>query len=247
MSETDDRAGRTAIVTGASSGIGTATVETLADAGANVVLAARREERLVSVADDVADDHDVETHVVPTDVTDEDQVEALVEETVATFGGVDVLVNNAGLARGSGVEDLATEQYREMMAVNTDGMFFVTRATLPHLRESGGHLIFIGSFAGQYPRPFNPVYAATKWWTRGFAKSVSADVGEDDVGVTVVNPTEVRTEFGSEDGAAFEEQFEPGEVTEPEEIAAAVRFAAEQDNSMVSEIDLYRRDKLAFF
>ncbi|MGM0399054.1 MAG: SDR family oxidoreductase [Halobacteriota archaeon] len=239
--------GKTAIVTGASAGIGAETVHALAEAGADVALAARSEDRLEEIAETVATDHDVETLVVPTDVTDEDAVASLVSETVDHFGSLDVLVNNAGLARGSDVESLSTERYRHMMAVNTDGMFFTTREALPHLRTSSGHLIFIGSFAGKFPRPFNPIYAATKWWTRGFAKSVSADAGEDDVAVTVINPSEVRTEFYSEDGDPFEEQFDEGEVSEPEEIAAAVVFAAEQDHSMVSELDLYRRDKFSFF
>ncbi|UWG47418.1 NADP-dependent 3-hydroxy acid dehydrogenase YdfG [Halanaeroarchaeum sp. HSR-CO] len=238
---------KTAIVTGASAGIGAETVDALAEAGADVVLAARSEDRLEEIAETVATDHDVETLVVPTDVTDEDAVASLVSETVDHFGGLDVLVNNAGLARGSDVERLSTERYRHMMAVNTDGLFFTTREALPHLRDSAGHLIFIGSFAGKFPRPFNPIYAATKWWTRGFAKSVSADAGEDEVAVTVINPSEVRTEFYSEDGDPFEEQFDEGEVSEPEEIAAAVVFAAEQDHSMVSELDLYRRDKFSFF
>ncbi|MFW6003707.1 MAG: SDR family oxidoreductase [Halanaeroarchaeum sp.] len=239
--------GMAAIVTGASAGIGTETVHALAEAGADVTLAARGEDRLEEIAETVATTHGVETLVVPTDVTDEDAVAALVSETVEHFGGLDVLVNNAGLARGSDVESLSTERYRHMMAVNTDGMFFTTREALPHLRDSAGHLVFIGSFAGKFPRPFNPVYAATKWWTRGFAKSVSADAGEDDVAVTVINPSEVRTEFYSEDGEPFEEQFEEGEVSEPEEIAAAVVFAVEQDHSMVSELDLYRRDKFTMF
>jgi NADP-dependent 3-hydroxy acid dehydrogenase YdfG len=128
------------------------------------------------------------------------------------------------------------------MEVNADGMFFATRAALPHLREAGGTLVFIGSFAGKFPRPFNPVYAATKFWTRGFAQSVSAQVGEE-VGVTVINPSEVRTKFG--DGWSMDEMYEEGEVTEPEEVAEAVVFAAEQSPSMVSELDLYRRDKFA--
>ncbi|AKH97267.1 SDR family oxidoreductase [Halanaeroarchaeum sulfurireducens] len=247
MTERTPLEGDTAIVTGASAGIGAATVGTLAASGANVVLAARREDRLEDVAATAEAVHDVETLVVPTDVTDEGDVETLLSRTIDVFGGLDALVNNAGLARGSNIEDLSTDQYREMMAVNTDGMFFTTRAALPHLRETAGTLVFIGSFAGKFPRPFNPVYAATKWWTRGFAKSVSAAVGADDIAVTVINPSEVRTEFGSEDGTAFEERFGAGEVTEPEEIADAVVFAVEQDQSMVSEMDLYRRDKFDFF
>ena len=244
---TDTLAGETALVTGASSGIGEATVHALAEAGAAVALAARREERLEDITRDVESAYGVDTLVVPTDVTDVPAVEAMVETTVEEFGGLDILVNNVGLARGEGVADLSTEDYRLMMDVNVDGYFFPTREALPHVRESGGTLVFIGSFAGQYPRPGNPVYAATKWWVRGFAKSVSADVGEDNVAVTVINPAEVRTEFGGGDGEAFEDRFEPGEVSDPEEVAAAVRFGAEQDPSMVSELDLYRRDKLTFF
>ena len=240
-------AGQTAIVTGASAGIGRETVRDLAEEGADVVLAARREERLAEIADAVERDTDASTLVVPTDVTDEAAVDALVETTVDEYGGVDVLVNNAGLARGSDVEEMTTEQYRAMMSVNADGMFFVTRAALPHLREAAGTLVFVGSFAGKYPRPFNPVYAATKWWTRGFAHSVGAQVGDDDVAVTVINPSEVRTEFGSDYGEPFTERFDEGEVTEPEEIAEAVVFSATREPSMVSELDLYRRDKFTMF
>ncbi|WP_435076467.1 SDR family oxidoreductase [Halococcus sp. AFM35] len=238
-------AGKSAIVTGASSGIGSETVHALAREGANVALAARREGRLNDIAEEVESDHDVEALVVPTDVTDETAVEDLVERTVEEFGGLDVLVNNAGLARGSAVDDLSTEEYRTMMDVNVDGSFFATRAALPHLEDSAGNLIYIGSFAGQYPRPFNPVYAATKWWVRGFAHSVAAAAGEDGVAVTVINPSEVRTEFG--DGGSFNERFDEGEVTEPDEIADAVVFAASQENSTVSELDLYRRDKFSSF
>lgn len=233
------------IITGASSGIGSETAHALAHDGASVALAVRREEQLREIADDIETEHGVETLVVPTDVTDEAAVEDLIETTVSEFGGLDVLVNNAGLTRGGSVADLATEEYRTMMDVNVDGSFFTTRAALPHLTESQGNLIFIGSFAGQYPRPSNPVYAATKWWLRGFAHSVEAAAGEDGVAVTVINPSEVRTEFG--DDATFEEQFDEGEVTEPAEIAEAVAFAARQERSTVSELDLYRRDKFSGF
>ena len=248
--DSDALDGRTAIITGASSGIGAATVERLAADGANVVLAARREERLAEIADEVEADYGVEAEAVPTDVTDEDQVASLVETTVEEFGGLDAVVANAGLGVGDSVEEMSTETYRTMMDVNVDGMFFTAREAIPHLRETEGNLVFIGSFAGQYPRPMNPVYAATKWWTRGFALSLAGNVGQEDIGVTVVNPSEVRTEFGSEDEEmkTFEDAFDPGEVTEPSEVADAVAFAVRQEPpTTTSEIDVYRRDKFSHF
>ncbi|QSX00409.1 SDR family oxidoreductase [Haloterrigena alkaliphila] len=243
---TDDAlTGKTAIVTGASSGIGAATCRTLAAEGANVVLAARSEDRLSDLADDLEADHGVETLVVPTNVREEGDVDALIEETVETFGGIDVLVNNAGLSRGSDVASMSTEEYETMQETNVDGVFYATRAAIPHVRERDGHLIFVGSFAGQYPRSFNPVYAASKWWVRGFAKSVAAQLGDDDVGVTVVNPAEVRSEFETSDGSTFAETFEEGEVSEPEEVAEVITFAASRERSSLSEIDVNRRDKFA--
>ncbi|MBV0925666.1 SDR family oxidoreductase [Halomicroarcula limicola] len=236
------------LVTGASSGIGAATVRRVASDGADVALLARREDRLRELADDVADEFDVTTHVAPADVSDPAQVAAAVESTVETLGSLDGVVVNAGLGRGDDVETMTDDEYRTMMDVNVDGAFYTARESLSYLRESAGILVFIGSFAGQYPRPFNPVYAATKWWIRGFAMSLSGQVGGDEVGVTVVNPTEVRSEFGSEEGESFEDRFDPGEVTEPEEIADAVAFAlAQEPPTMINDIDVYRRDKFSGF
>ncbi|WP_222920429.1 SDR family oxidoreductase [Natrinema sp. SYSU A 869] len=235
----------TAIVTGASSGIGAATCRELAAEGANVVLAARSEDRLTSVADDLEATHDVETLVVPTNVREEDDVDALIDETVAAFGGIDVLVNNAGLSRGSKVESLSTEEYETIQETNVDGVFYASRAAIPHVCESEGHLIFVASFAGRHPRPANPVYAASKWWVRGFAKSLAAQIGDADVGVTIINPAEVRSEFETPDGETFAERFDEDEASAPQEVAEAIRFAASQDHSSVSELDINRRGKFA--
>lgn len=236
-----------AFVTGASSGIGRAVARKLAQEYAGVAVAARREEQLEAVASTI-DAAGSEALVLPTDVTDESEVERAVERTIDAFGRLDTVVNNAGLGRSIPVEELSTEQYRQMMDVNVDGMFFVTRATIPHLRETSGTLVFIGSFAGQYPRPNQVVYAATKWWTRGFAFSLAGSLGEDDIAVSVVNPTEVRTEFGSEDDEQMADQFDENEVTEPDEVAEAVAFAARQESpNTAAEIDLYRRDKFSHF
>ncbi|SEW16857.1 SDR family oxidoreductase [Natrinema salifodinae] len=236
---------QTAIVTGASSGIGAATCRELAAAGANVVLAARSEDRLTELADEIETTHEVETLVVPTNVREEDDVDALIEAAVDEFGGIDVLVNNAGLARGGEVESLSTEAYETMQETNVDGVFYASQAAIPHVRERNGHLIFVASFAGRHPRPANPVYAASKWWVRGFAKSLAAQIGDGGVGVTIVNPAEVRTEFETPDGETFAKRYDEDEASAPSEVAAAIRFAASQDHSSVSELDINRRDKFA--
>lgn len=240
--------GETVLVTGASAGIGRETARQVAAAGGNVALAARREERLNELAEELEAEHDAETLVVPTDVRDSEAVAELVEATVDRFGGLDVSVCNAGLGTGSQVEELSDDDYHLMMDVNTDGVFFTARESVPHLRESEGHLVVLGSFAGQYPRPFNPVYAASKAWARSFAHSLEAQVGEDGIAVTVINPTEVRTEFGNQDGEPMKDRVDSDEASEPADIAEAIVFAAtRQSPNTVSELDLFRRDKFAHF
>lgn len=247
MSTENSLHGQTALITGASAGIGRETARALAADGANVVLTARREERLRKIAEEIEAEHGVETLVVPTDVTDETDVEATVEAAIDEFGELNVVVNNAGTGTELGVdtENLDTDQYQTVMNVNADGMFYTSRAVIPHLRETSGNLIFVGSFAARYPRSGSPVYAASKWWARGFALSLAAEIGDDDIAVSVIHPSEVRTEFGKE---YREEQskhrYEPGEVTEPEDVAEAIAFAARQESpNAVTELDLYRRDK----
>ena len=235
----------TALVTGASSGIGEATAHALAERGANIALVARRRNALESIAGELEADYDANAIVVDGDVRERATSEAAVEAVTDRFGGLDIVVANAGVGRGSDVETMSDEEYFAMQETNVDGTFFLTREAIPHLKESEGTLVVVGSFAGQFPRSFNPVYAATKWWTRGFAHSVAAQVGDEGVAVSVVNPSEVRTEFGSEDGKPFEERFEPGTVTEPAEVAEAIAFAATREGSSAQEIDLYRRDKFA--
>lgn len=237
--------GKTALITGASSGIGEATAFKLAEENASLALASRSQDKLEEIAAEIEEKHGVDTKVIPTDVTDKNKVGEMVEETVQAFNGLDIVVSNAGLVMTGDVEGMPVEHYRKNNEVNIDGMFYTAKASIPYLRESEGNLIFLGSIAGKYPRGGNPVYAASKAWTISFAKSLSAQIGDNGVAVTVVNPSEVRTDFNSEEGTAFKEAFEEGSVTEPESIAEGIVFAAKQDKTnTVEELDLYRRDKL---
>ena len=144
--------GETAIITGASAGIGRATARVFAREGADTVVSARREEKLESLAADIEEEFGTDCLVVPTDVTDEGQVREMVDRTVDEFGAIDVVVSSAGVGREqTPVEEMSTEHYRSTMDVNTDGVFFTARETIPHLRERGGNLVLVGSVAGQYP------------------------------------------------------------------------------------------------
>lgn len=242
MTERLPLAGRTALVTGASSGIGRETALELARDGADVVVAARRAGRLGALVDEVAAETPAEALAVPTDVTDETAVDALFEAAVGEFGGIDVVVSNAGVGRAAPVEGMSTAEYRAVMDVNVDGTFFVARAAVPHLRVSAGVLVFVGSFAAHFPRPVQPVYAASKAWTRAFARSLAGQVGDDGVAVTVVNPTGVPTGLGAEYGQSAAERFPAGEFPSAREVARAIAFAARQEpTTTVFELDLFRR------
>lgn len=245
MKELEDT---TVLITGASKGIGKSTAIKFAENNANIVLSSRSEEELTEISENIEEKYDSETLIAPTDVTNENEVKELFKKTVEKFGQIDVVVANAGLGVGGSVEEMNSENFHKMMDVNCDGVFYTSREAIPHLRETDGNLILLASFAGKYPRPSNPVYAATKWWVRGFGQSLLGQIGDDNIGVTLINPTEVRTKFASESGTSFEERFDKGEVSEPEDIAEAIRFAARQEKpNTVNELDLFRRDKFKDF
>lgn len=237
------------LVTGASSGIGRATAERFAAAGADVALLARSADAIDTLAANLETEYGVEAIAVPADVSDESAVMNAVETLGKEQDRLNTVVVNAGVGRGAGdIADLDTADYRTMMGTNVDGAFFVTRATLPHLRESSGSLVFIGSYAGQYPYPKNPVYGASKAWLASFAKSVEAQAGADDIAVTLINPGGVRTDFSFGEGMTQKERYEEGTAIEPEEVAETVAFAATAGaGTTLSQADIYRRDQLSDF
>lgn len=124
------------------------------------------------------------------------EVTAAVEATVDRFGDLDIVVSNAGIT-GDGcddrMEEASIENFHRLMEIDVFGMCYVTHVAMPYLRERKGNLVFIGSSAEKLPRPSAPVYAGSKWWTRGFALSVEAHAGQDGVAVTLINLTAVQS------------------------------------------------------
>ncbi len=242
-------AGKVALITGASSGIGKAVAFKLADEGCDVVLVARDENKLIQVEDQISSEHeDIRVLSISTDIRYGERVIEAVQRCLDEFGQLDILVNNAGIIRYDELESFSDDDFDDVMRTNVYGTFFMTKAALPHLRNTKGNLIFIGSFDANHPRSFNPVYCASKWWVKGFAHSVESIVGKDGVAVTLINPSEVRTAIADESGQAYIDRFEKGEVSEPEEVADAVLFAVKQSSTTtISQLDLYRRDKLSDF
>jgi NADP-dependent 3-hydroxy acid dehydrogenase YdfG len=228
---TRDMDGEVAIVTGASSGIGAATARALADEGLSVALAARRADRLESLADDI-DDGPGEALVVPTDVTDREAVDDLVAETVDAFGDLDVLVNNAGVMLLQKVADADRDDWRTMVEVNLLGLMNASKAALPHLR-GGGDLVQVSSVAGRTTSETAAGYNATKWGVNGFTDALRKEETGNGVRTTVVEPGAVETELQEHipDEAVkqrIEGWVESMEPLQPDDIAAAVLYAAGQ-------------------
>src|SRR6056297_3005325 len=133
--------GKVVVITGASSGLGAAAARHLAEKGARVVLAARRTDRLEALADDITE-HGGESLPVPTDVTEREQVQALVDTAVETFGRIDVMLNNAGLMPVSPLERLNVDEWDQMIDVNVKGVLHGIAAALPYMKEQeAGHII----------------------------------------------------------------------------------------------------------
>jgi uncharacterized protein len=186
--------GKVVVVTGASAGIGEATAVAFAKRGAKVVLAARRRERLESLADRIERAGGT-AFVLPCDVTDADQVQRLPGVVEQAFGPADVLVNNAGIPGGGELPTLTFEQIEAVVRVNLLGVLFGTRAFLPGMLARGrGHVVNMASLAGRFAAPGASVYSATKHAVVAFSEALNYDTEARGVLVTTVNPAFVVTE-----------------------------------------------------
>jgi 3-hydroxy acid dehydrogenase / malonic semialdehyde reductase len=188
---------RIVCITGASAGIGEACAKAFAAAGARLLLAARREDRLGDVARSLAAEYDTPTHRVTLDVRDREAVERAFADLPSEWTAIDVLVNNAGLARGFGkLHEGSIEDWDEMIDTNVKGLLYVSRAVVPGMVARGrGHVVNLGSIAGREAYPNGNVYCATKHAVDALTQGLRMDLVDTPVKVSTVDPGLVETEF----------------------------------------------------
>jgi NADP-dependent 3-hydroxy acid dehydrogenase YdfG len=235
-------AGRAALVTGASSGIGRATARALATAGARVGLAARRAERLEELEEEIARGGG-EALALPTDVTEYAQAEAMVRRAEEIFGGVEVLVNAAGIMLPAPIAEADPADWRRMVDVNLVGVLHATRATLPRMLERGdGHIVNISSTSGRVASPLFSVYAATKYGLGAFTEVLRKEVHPRRVRVTLFEPGPTRSELGSHVDPEVmkslrEDSFGEVEFLGAQDVARGILWAlAQPDRINVNEV-----------
>ena len=230
-----DLAGRIAVITGASSGIGEAAARLLADEGVNVVLVARRRERIEALAREIGE----RAVALPADVADPEAVAALFAEVKARFGGVDLLFNNAGMGVNGAFADSRPEDWRTQIDANLYGVLHCTHAALPLMRGREGAMIsIVSSVGGRYGIAGWSVYNATKFAVVGFADALRKEVGEQGIRVGLIEPGAVWTEWGHNvPEAAMRERRETVDALHAEDVAQALVYAfAQPPRVLVEEI-----------
>lgn len=232
MTAVDRLRGQTAIVTGASRGIGLAIGQALAAEGAHVVLAARTADRLQDAAATLRA-KGFSAEAVRTDLTNDRDTALLVEAAVAATGRIDVLVNNAGMGVLRPFVELDVADFDKMWALNMRSVFVLTKLVLPHMiKARRGNIVNIASLAGKNSFVNGTGYAATKWALRGWAGSLMLEVRQHHVRVCTIFPGSVDTSFSATGKRG-------DHITQPADVANAVVFAVTTPaRSMFSEIDL---------
>ena len=224
MSEVRDLTGSVIAITGASAGIGAATARSLAAAGANVVLAARRTERLAALEDELGE----RAVSVRCDVTSIDDCKALVDTAIEHFGHLDSLIANAGIGAYGGIMDLSDEKLSSIMDTNLAGTVWAVRAAVPHMLErGGGDIIIVSSAAGLRGGGNEAVYAATKFGQVGLAESLDRELTSRGIRVTAMCPAGVHTEFAIGAGRTKGEP-ELDDYMTADDLAHAIRIVLEQ-------------------
>jgi meso-butanediol dehydrogenase/(S,S)-butanediol dehydrogenase/diacetyl reductase len=234
-------ADKVVVVTGAGSGIGAATARRFGAQGAAVVLCGRRADKLHDVAQAM---DPARTFVHPTDVSKQDAVETLMQAAVDRFGGIDVLVNNAGVAVMGGFLETDIAEWHRVMQIDVDGVVYATRAALPHLLARQGNVVNVSSVSGLGGDWGLAFYNAAKGAVTNLTRALAMEFGGRGVRVNAVNPSLTMTEMtaGMKDDAAlmakFADRIPMGRGAEPEEVADVILFLASDEARFVNGVNL---------
>jgi NADP-dependent 3-hydroxy acid dehydrogenase YdfG len=233
--------GKVIVITGASSGLGEAAARHLSEQGAKVVLGARRVDRLQALAEEL-NKNGTKAIALATDVTQVEQVKALVDEAVKTFGRIDVIINNAGLMPHSPIDRLKIDEWNQMIDVNIKGVLYGIAAALPHMQQQKfGHIINVSSVAGHKVRPNGVIYSATKHAVRVITEGLRQEVKPYNIRTTVISPGAVDTELpnsiSEEDIAKGIKDFYKNYAIPASSFARTVAFAIDQPEDVdINEI-----------
>ncbi len=229
--QTNSLKGKVAVVTGASKGIGKAIAGALADAGAKVVLAARTPKTVEQAASNIRETG-ADAIAVPTDVTDVDAVQNLIQRTLDTYQNLDILINNAGSGKFGTVADFDPSDWDNVINSNLKGVYLCAKYALPHLlAQGGGQIINVLSIAAKVAFPASSAYCAAKAGALAFTKVLAAEVRDKNIRVTAVLPGSVETPFW--DDIPQHPDFE--KMLKPEHVANAVLSVCQQPTGMVTE------------
>jgi 3-oxoacyl-[acyl-carrier protein] reductase len=222
-----------AIVTGGSTGIGMAIARAVVQRGGQVTIAARSEAALREAARSLGE---AGVHAVRADVRDPADAERIVAETVRRFGGLDVLVNNAGVGRFASVADMSVDDWRTVIDTNLSGVFYCTRAALPELRRrGGGFIVNISSLAGKNAFAGGAAYCASKAGLDQFSEALMQEVRHDNIRVSYVMPGSVATGFSGGPGGSGKDDWKLA----PEDVAKVVVDLFDHDaRSLPSRVEL---------
>ena len=233
-----DLSGKTALVTGASRGIGAAAARALAAVGAEVMIGYLLEQPAAEGVAGRIREAGGKAESLAADLTQRGEAEMLVAETVDRLGKLDILVNNAGIWSSSPTEEMTDTEWERMLAVNLSGPFHVTRAAIPHLKATHGTIVNVSSTAGQRGEAFHAHYAATKGALQSWTKSLAAELAADGIRVNAVAPGWVETDMTRD--TLQDQRLEEikrtiplGRPGRPEEIASAIVFLASNAASYV--------------
>ncbi|MDX1701506.1 MAG: SDR family oxidoreductase [Melioribacteraceae bacterium] len=234
---------KTVFITGASSGIGKACAESFADLGCNLILTARRTKILEKLAEDLKSRFKIKTFIQKLDVKNKKDVDWVINSLPDEWREIDILINNAGLARGlSPLYEDDVENWEEMIDTNIKGLLYVTRAIVPEMvKRKKGHIINIGSTAGHEAYPKGHVYCATKHAVDAITKSLRMDTVSKNIRVSTVDPGAVETNFSvirfSGDKEKAKNVYRGLKPLVAEDVAEAVLFCATRpEHANIAEI-----------